>query len=55
MFIKINGTDETVKSIEKIKALLQEAEKILYRLPHEIELEVKGDTGIRPTSDLDIQ
>lgn len=40
MVIKVNGKQEALQELEKAKKLLEEAEKILWKLPNEISLEI---------------
>lgn len=55
MLINIKGKTEVLQDLEKAKKLIDEAGKILYRMPTKIEFEVSGtekesDT-IQPDSD----
>ena len=55
MLINIKGKTEVLQDLEKAKKLIDEAEKILYRMPTKIKFEVSGtekesDT-IQPDSD----
>lgn len=40
MVIKVNGKQEALQELEKAKKLLEEAGKILWKLPNEISLEI---------------
>ena len=57
MLINVKGKAEALQDLEKAKKLIDEAEKILYRVPTKIEFEVGGtekeSDAIRP--DLDNQ
>lgn len=57
MIIKVTGKNETLKEIEEVKKLLDDAGKILYRLQTTIGLTVKteGDVGENVTAVLDNQ
>lgn len=44
MLIRVTGKAEALEELEKAKALIAEAEKILYRLPNQIGLELADDT-----------
>ena len=57
MLINVKGKVEALQDLEKAKKLIDEAGKILYRVPTKIEFEVSGtekeSDAIRP--DLDNQ
>lgn len=42
MVINIKGKSEALQDLEKAKKLIDEAGKILYRIPTKIEFEVSG-------------
>ena len=42
MVINIKGKSEALQDLEKAKKLIDEAGKILYRVPTKIEFEVSG-------------
>ncbi|MFQ9153636.1 MAG: hypothetical protein ACLR6B_21845 [Blautia sp.] len=42
MLINVKGKAEALQDLEKAKKLIDEAEKILYRIPTKIEFEVSG-------------
>ena len=55
MLINVKGKSEVLQEQEKAKKLIDEAERLLYRMPTKIEFEVSGtekesDT-IQPDSD----
>jgi hypothetical protein len=55
MLINVKGKSEVLQDLEKAKKLIDEAERLLYRMPTKIEFEVSGtekesDT-IQPDSD----
>lgn len=45
MMIKVEGKVEALKDLEKAKKLIEEAEKILYRVPMKFSLDLTPDTG----------
>ena len=55
MVINIKGKSEALQDLEKAKELIDEAGKILYRVPTKIEFEVSGtekeSDAIQPDSD----
>ena len=55
MVINIKGKSEELQDLEKAKKLIDEAGKILYRIPTKIEFEVSGtekeSDAIQPDSD----
>ena len=55
MLINVKGKSEALQDLEKVKKLVEEAEKILYRVPTKIEFEVSGtekeSDAIQPDSD----
>lgn len=55
MLINVKGGIEALQDLEKVKKLVEEAEKILYRVPTKIEFEVSGtekeSDAIQPDSD----
>lgn len=55
MVINIKGKSEALQNLEKAKKLIDEAGKILYRVPTKIEFEVSGtekeSDAIQPDSD----
>lgn len=55
MVINIKGKSEVLQDLEKAKKLIDEAGKILYRVPTKIEFEVRGtekeSDAIQPDSD----
>lgn len=42
MLINVKGKTEALQDLEKAKKLIDEAERILYRVPTKIEFEVSG-------------
>lgn len=42
MLINVKGRIEALQDLKKVKKLIDEAEKILYRVPTKIEFEVSG-------------
>lgn len=44
MIIKISGKAKAMKDLEKALDLMREAQRILWQLPNEIELEVTEDS-----------
>ncbi len=42
MLINVKGKTEALQDLEKAKKLIDEAEKILYRIPTKIEFEVSS-------------
>lgn len=42
MLINVKGGIEALQDLEKVKKLIDEAEKILYRVPTKIEFEVSS-------------
>ena len=44
MMIKVEGKVEALKDLEKAKKLIEEAEKILYRVPMKFSLDLTPDT-----------
>lgn len=55
MLINVKGKSEVLQDLEKAKKLIDEAERLLHRMPTKIEFEVSGtekesDT-IQPDSD----
>ena len=42
MLINVKGGIEALQDLEKVKKLVEEAEKILYRVPTKIEFEVSS-------------
>ena len=55
MLINVKGKTEALQDLEKVKKLIDEAGKILYRVPTKIEFEVSGtekeSDAIQPDSD----
>ena len=55
MLINVKGGIEALQDLEKVKKLIDEAGKILYRVPTKIEFEVSGtekeSDAIQPDSD----
>lgn len=55
MLINVKGKTEALQDLEKAKKLIDEAGKILYRIPTKIEFEVSGTEKesdvIQPDSD----
>lgn len=55
MLINVKGKVEALQDLEKAKKLIDEAGKILYRVPTKIEFEVSGtekeSDAIQPDSD----
>ncbi len=45
MKIKVEGKAESLEKLEEVKRLIREAEKILYRIPVELEVTLVNDTG----------
>lgn len=45
MLIKVEGKVEALKDLEKARNLIEEAEKILYRVPMKFSLDMTLDTG----------
>jgi hypothetical protein len=45
MLIEVKGKEEALKDLEKAMKLIREAEKILYRIPSNLGLELTSDTG----------
>ena len=45
MMIKVEVKVEALKDLEKAKKLIEEAEKILYRVPMKFSLDLTPDTG----------
>lgn len=41
MFVKIKGKEKAIRDMEEVNRLLEEAKKILFRIPTQIEIEVK--------------
>lgn len=42
MLINVKGKSEVLQDLEKAKKLIDEAERLLYRMPTKIEFEVSG-------------
>lgn len=56
MIIRIKGKESAIEDLEKVTELLEEAKKILYRVPSQIELEVNGrDTESKIINSQDTQ
>ena len=51
MLINVNGKTEALQDLEKAKKLIDEAEKILYRVPTKIEFEVNGTEKALPETE----
>lgn len=41
MLVKVKGKEQSIKDLEEVINLLEEAKRILYRIPTQIEIEVK--------------
>lgn len=51
MLINVKGKTEALQDLEKAKKLIDEAEKILYRVPTKIEFEVNGTEKALPETE----
>lgn len=51
MLINVKGKAEALQDLEKAKKLIDEAEKILYRVPTKIEFEVNGTEKALPETE----
>lgn len=51
MLINVKGKTEALQDLEKAKKLIDEAEKILYRIPTKIEFEVNGTEKALPETE----
>ena len=51
MLINVKGKLEALQDLEKVKKLVEEAEKILYRVPTKIEFEVSGTEKALPETE----
>ncbi len=41
MLVNITGKEQTIKALEEARGLIEEASKILYRIPTQIKIEVE--------------
>lgn len=56
MLVKVKGKEQSIKDLEEVINLLEEAKRILYRIPTQIEIEVKEhDTELSSTDSQDTQ
>lgn len=59
MRVTITGKDQVIQDMEEVERLIEEAKKILYRIPTEIKLEVekcgKETIGLETIDSQDIQ
>ena len=51
MLINVKGGIEALQDLEKVKKLIDEAEKILYRVPTKIEFEVSSTEKALPETE----
>ena len=56
MLVKVKGKEQSIKDLEEVINLLEEAKRILYRIPTQIEIEVKEhDTELSSIDSQDTQ
>lgn len=51
MLINVKGKSEALQDLEKAKKLIDEAEKLLYRVPTKIEFEVSSTDNAFPETE----